>query len=301
MVEFCRNNTDSLNTVSDIFVKTCDFLKDITIDFEIEACELCSKFLKKDKPFLHFSQDIVVKADCIALQDALSLRVKGVPLQYILGEWDFYGKSFIVGEGVLIPRADTETLIDAVLDCQYITDFVKNSDNILNVLDICSGSGCIAITLERELSKILKNTVNVTAIEKSEIAFEFLTKNIELHKSNVQTILYDALDIDNIKLNEFDIIVSNPPYIKPCDITMLQKEVSFEPYMALDGGDDGLFFYRELTKKYSSLLKNNGQLFFEIGFGQEFDVKEILIENNLKNICFYNDMCGIIRIVSATK
>lgn len=298
MVELSRNNTNC----SKIYQNVCEILKEISVDYELEASELCCKYLKIDKAFLRFSQQNIEESDCIALQEAIQSRVKGIPLQYVLGEWDFYGSSFYVGDGVLIPRADTEVLIDNVLSCKYLSDIINN-DNIktLEVLDICAGTGCISITLERELSKITKNSVNVTAIEKSELAFTYLNKNINHHKSNVRAILDDAIMIDCKKLGEFDIIVSNPPYIKPSDILLLQKEVQFEPKMALDGGEDGLYFYRELTEKYTKLLKNDGELFYEIGIGQENDVKNILIDNNLKNVCFYTDLCGIIRVVSATK
>ncbi len=290
MVELCRNITKC----SELYAQVCIILKDISIDFDFEAQELCSKYLKVDKAFLRFSELEIDENNLLDLQNAIDLRVKGMPLQYILGEWDFYGNSFYVGEGVLIPRADTEILIESVLQCEF------NSKTI-NVLDICAGTGCISITLQRELSKFTKKQVNVVAIEKSDLAFEYLTKNIIRHNSTVSTILEDAFDIDCKKLGEFDVIVSNPPYIKPSDILLLQKEVQFEPKMALDGGDDGLYFYRELTKKYTKSLKNGGLLFYEIGIGQENDVKNILIDNNLKNVCFYKDLCGIIRVVSANK
>lgn len=301
MVELCRNNTNGILICNEIYTQVCCILKDISLDYEIEANELCCKFLKVDKAFLRFSQEIIKEEDCIALQNAIQSRVKGIPLQYILGEWEFYGEKFLVGEGVLIPRADTETLIDSISTSEYVQNFVDNS-NKFSVLDICSGSGCIAITLERVLQKKLQcSTLEVTAIEKSEDAYVYLKKNIELHNSKVKVLLEDALKLDKIKLGMYDIIVSNPPYIEKEEISNLQKEVQYEPKMALDGGEDGLYFYRELTKKYTKFLKSGGTLYYEIGIGQENDVKNIFLENNLYNVCFCQDMCGIIRVVSATK
>ena len=214
-------------------------------------------------------------------------RAEGYPLQYIVGSWEFYGREFLVGEGVLIPRADTETLIDTVK---------KLSDKNPTVVDLCSGSGCIAITLEKELN------ATVYALEKSEKAFEFLKKNIKLNQSKVSPKLCDVLNENSLcDLPEFDFVVSNPPYIKTDEIKSLSKEVGFEPEMALDGDADGLKFYREITRLWKDKIKNGGYLVYEIGYTQAQEVSEILVENAFVNVTTVFDVAKNPRVVYAQK
>ncbi len=216
-------------------------------------------------------------------------RVDGYPLQYIVGSWGFYGRDFAVGEGVLIPRADTETVIDVAK-----TLFDKNSK--IKVIDLCSGSGCIAITLEKELN------AKVYALEKSETAYEYLVKNIELNKSTVTPMLCDVLDEEPIKgFAEVDLIVSNPPYIKTSEISALSKEVSYEPVMALDGEEDGLKFYRKITRTWKKTLKNDGYLIFEIGNTQADEVQKILEDNAFCEVTIVYDLAKNPRVVYARK
>lgn len=210
----------------------------------------------------------------------------GYPLQYVLGKWEFFGYDFKVGEGVLIPRQDTETL------CEEIIKFIGNKQG-LNILDLCSGSGCIAITIDK---KCPNN--NIYAIEKSDLAFEYLTDNIKLNNSCVKAIKSDVLDMKSFdNLPKFDIIVSNPPYLTKQDMENLQKEVTYEPEMALYGDDDGLFFYENITRLWKSKLKIDSALFFEIGINQDNDVYKILLKNNFINVCKIYDLCGIIRVI----
>ncbi len=222
----------------------------------------------------------------IAAVDAvLQRRLLGEPLQYILGEWTFFGRPFAVGEGVLIPRADTETLVETAISAAKPMQNPK-------IADLCSGSGCIAVTLSLELG------VQVDAYEKSELAFSYLLKNIEKNSANVNAIPYDVLQAPQEK---YDLIVSNPPYLTKEDMAHLQKEVSFEPEMALFGGDDGLDFYRAITNEWKNTLNENGWLFYEVGAGQADDVSAILAENGFADICTYKDLCGIIRVVGGKR
>lgn len=214
-------------------------------------------------------------------------RIEGYPLQYIVGSWEFYGREFAVGEGVLIPRADTETLIDTA---------IKLAEKDLTIVDLCSGSGCIAITLEKELN------AKTYALEKSEEAFAFLKNNIELNGSDVAPILCDVLDENSLSnLPEFDLIVSNPPYIKTGEIKTLSKEVGFEPEMALDGDTDGLKFYREITHLWKDKIKNGGYLIYEIGYTQAREVSDILIENGFTNVTTICDIAKNPRVVYGQK
>lgn len=224
------------------------------------------------------------------ISEMIKKRAENYPLQYILGEWEFYGLPFKVGEGVLIPRQDTETLVDTVLE------YCKNKSEI-KIIDLCSGSGCIAITLE-------KNTLNsdVYAVEISDNAYKYLDENISLNNSSVKAVKGDVLSEKTALLFEnADIIVSNPPYLTKEDMENLQKEVSFEPEKALFGNNDGLEFYRLIPKIWNKCLKKGGLMAFEIGIGQENDVIEFMKQNGFVNIETQKDLAGIVRVVCGVK
>lgn len=210
------------------------------------------------------------------------------PLQYIIGEWGFYGGTYKVGPGVLIPRADTETLIDTALD------FLKGRDSV-DVLDLCTGSGCIAISIARE-----KKGARVTAAEKYEAAMHYAKENAKINKvDNVELVLGDVFEGVAAE-GQYDLIVSNPPYIPPNEMSITSPEVAFEPETALLGGEDGLDFYRAIAKNYKKALKSGGMLAFEVGINEENKVKEILKENEFQNIAFKKDANGINRVVFGT-
>lgn len=194
--------------------------------------------------------------------ELVNRRKSGEPLQYILGEWEFYGLHFKVGEGVLIPRSDTEILVDYVLEN-------KASDNPV-IYDLCSGSGCIGIAVAKNMPES-----EVYMAEKSELAYEYLLKNIKLNKTqNTKPYLKQIPDVLD-DLPDADIIISNPPYIKTDELPTLQKEVQFEPSMALDGGEDGLDFYRMLKEYAFPKLKKGGYIIMECGDTQAREVAEI--------------------------
>lgn len=212
-------------------------------------------------------------------------RIKsGEPLQYVLGKWDFYESEFYVGEGVLIPRPETEELVDLAVKS------AKEYESPI-IYDLCSGSGCIGISIAKKIPYS-----RVFCIEKSEDAFAFLSRNAN-SIDNV-TIINDDI-CNDIDLPIADIIVSNPPYIKSSDISSLQNEVQYEPKMALDGGEDGLFFYRVINDKWSSKLKDNGILLLEIGNEQGRDIVDAL--NNFSSVSVLKDMYGNDRMVVAKK
>ena len=212
-------------------------------------------------------------------------RAQGYPLQYILGEWEFYGLPVKVGEGVLIPRQDTETLVETVLKKSRIDNPV--------IIDLCSGSGCIALALEKELS-----AKQVYAVEKSEAAAKYLRENVSLNGSAASLITGDCLDSFIVNsLPTADIIVCNPPYLTAEDMHKLQTEVTHEPAEALFGGDDGLDFYRDITRTYKTKLSHNGMLAFEVGYTQAEEVMEILIQAGLEDVRSFEDYCGVKRAV----
>ncbi|MCH5207454.1 MAG: peptide chain release factor N(5)-glutamine methyltransferase [Oscillospiraceae bacterium] len=219
----------------------------------------------------------------------LERRLSGEPLQYILGEWEFYGLPFKVGKGVLIPRQDTELLVDIT------KEFLNNFPGGESVLDLCAGSGCIGISLAKYCN------AEAVLVEKSPEAFEYLRRNIALNgvEEKCRAVLGDCLD-EYSEYGEFSAIVSNPPYLTISDMKNLQREVRFEPEIALYGGDDGLDFYRRLLKVHAKNVKKNGLFAVEIGIGEEKPVMEIFRENGLEPSC-EKDLNGIYRVVYAVK
>ncbi len=219
------------------------------------------------------------------LFSAAEKRAKGYPLQYLIGNWEFFGRKFFVGEGVLIPRPETELLCETVL--KYFSRTMPPK-----IVDLCSGSGCIAITLAKELSG-----ADVTAVELYKGAFEYLERNNAFHGNCVKTALRDALE----PFEKFDCVVSNPPYITGEEMKELQTEVTFEPKTALFGGTDGLDFYRAIAKNWFEHLNEGGLIAFEIGDTQGEAVKNFLTENGYKNAAVIKDYENRDRVVTAIK
>ena len=180
---------------------------------------------------------------------------KGVPLQHITHSQEFMKMNFYVNEDVLIPRPDTEILVEEVIK------IAKNIDRP-KILDLCTGSGAIAISIEKNLAN-----AEVFAVDISEKALEVARKNANRLEANIKFIKSNLFN--NLKKMKFDIIVSNPPYIKKEDIKLLSSEVQREPEIALDGGSDGLEFYRKITKQAIEYLKFKSYLCFEIGYDQK--------------------------------
>lgn len=212
-------------------------------------------------------------------------RVSRYPLQYILGEWSFYGLDFYVGEGVLCPRPDTEVLVDTALE------FLKNKPEA-TVIDLCSGSGCIAVAVAKNSSAA------VSAVEKYDVPFAFLEKNIKRNGAKVTAI---KEDIYAFTPNEkYDLILSNPPYISAAEMDTIDAETAYEPDTALYGGEDGLSFYRHIAEKWTKCLKSGGMLAVEVGINQAEAVSGIFRAAGLKNIGSANDLSGIQRVVFGT-
>lgn len=218
--------------------------------------------------------------------ELVNQRAGHIPLQHLVGTQEFMGLTFKVNENVLIPRQDTELLVENVADC------LGNGER--TVLDMCTGSGCIAVSIDR-LSKDSK----VTAVDISEKALEVAQENNRFNNANVTFIQSDLFT--NVT-GRYDIIVSNPPYIRTDEIPKLMEEVkSHEPVMALDGMEDGLYFYKKICNEASDYLNDNGKIFFEIGYDQGDDVSEILRQNRFCNIEVLKDLSGNDRVVIARK
>lgn len=213
-------------------------------------------------------------------------RLSRFPLQYLLGEWSFMGFPLSVGEGVLIPRDDTEVCVGLALE------YLRDKPNA-RIIDLCSGSGAIAVALEK-----LANA-EVTAVELSEKAFKFLQENIIKNNCRIRAVRDDITTCHSLfEDGSFDLIISNPPYIKTGDLAALQPEVRFEPETALDGGGSGLIFYREITAKWSRKLKSGGALVFELGEDQADPVAAIMKEQGFTDITTSRDFGGCERAIS---
>lgn len=211
------------------------------------------------------------------------------PLQYIFGEWDFYGRSFNVGPGVLVPRADTEIL------AEHCLKFLKTV-NSPEILDLCAGSGCIGITLGKECE-----SANVLMIEKYKEAILYAQKNIERNKAqNVKISQGDVLKKVAAD-KKYDLIVSNPPYIPIDEMNTISPETKFEPETALIGGEDGLKFYKAIIENYKDSLNEGGMLAFEVGINEYKEVSDLMEDAAFKKIEVINDLGSIQRVVSGIK
>lgn len=237
------------------------------------------------------------KADAenaVRFLDAVKKRSEGYPLQYLLKSWTFMDCEFTVGEGVLIPRDDTEV---CVREC--MSRMEKSRMTAPVIIDLCSGSGAIAVSLAKKYPDAY-----IIAAELSEKAYGYLLENIEINSCAgiIHPVRADIAELYNeYEDGYFDVIISNPPYIKTDELPTLQKEVQFEPKIALDGGSDGLFFYRIIAEKWLSKLKKGGIISLEIGEQQGQDVSSLLKHQGLKETSIIYDISGLERTVISQK
>ncbi len=274
-------------TLNELFQSAKASLSEIGIENAyFETKELFCKTFGKEPVYFDMS-DYADEKNRKAFESLIKRRVKGEPLQYILGEWEFYSLPIKVGKGVLIPRQDTETLVDAAIE------LYKNNCGI-TVLDLCSGSGCIGLALEKNLA-----VKKIVLVENSKSAVDYLKENVTLNSSKAEIVKGSVLDNAVIdRLPQADLIVSNPPYLSSSDMENLQREVEFEPKDALFGGEDGLDFYREIAGLYINKLNSGGRVFFEIGIDQGVEVSRILTDAGYKNVRIIKDMCGADRVAT---
>lgn len=277
-------------TVNEIYQSGLKLLENNNIEnSKFEAQSLLQKAFSLDR--VGFIMHKTDKADENCSHNFLKFiekRISGEPLQYILGEWSFMGFDFKVGRGVLIPRDDTEVVVNLCID------FLENRTDKKTV-DLCSGSGAIAVALDKI------SGAEVTAVEIDETAFSYLETNVKENNSSVKPVMADALEIcETFADGELDLIVSNPPYIKSADIETLQKEVRLEPRLALDGGEDGCDFYREIVNRWSRKLKKGGALAFELGENQADAVKVLMTEQGFSDFKISLDFGGAQRAIIGT-
>lgn len=237
----------------------------------------------------------VAEADIKQYSRAIERRSLHEPLQYITGEQEFMGYSFQVNENVLIPRQDTEVLVETVLNSPK----AKMQGCECRILDLCCGSGCIGISLWKQMQKrpeiYAKPLVTLADISKEALQVAGLNKiRLDVEAELIESDLFDKIG------GRYDIIVSNPPYIKSQEVGTLMPEVlNHEPRLALDGAEDGLKFYRTITKQAMQYLEDTGYLFFEIGYNQAEDVRNLLADTGFYNITVVKDLAGLNRVIYA--
>lgn len=260
-------------------------------DSNIIAKELLSYVLKKDKVYLTINSDTALTdTEYAEFTKYIEQIIDGKPLQYITQKQEFMGMEFFMNENVLIPQPDTEILVETVLDiCK------RYGNQSLRILDLCTGSGAIAISLSKILNtQVFASDVSIKALKVAEKNNVMNNTKVEFIESNL---------FEKINGEKFDIIVSNPPYIKNEEIKSLSKQVQNEPYIALAGGEDGLDFYRKIIDEAYKYINKNGYLCLEIGYDQKEDLIKLIkqnenyeYENCIKDLS-NNDRCIIAKIV----
>ena len=278
--------------IFEVLKKGTEILKNNNVDdYEFDAfCLLEETFsLTKTDYFLkRFEAADEQKVKCFF--EYIDRRASGEPLQYILGKWSFMDCEFYVGSGVLIPRSDTEILVETAID------YIKKND-VKVVFDLCAGSGCIGISVARVFPEI-----QVFCVELSDVAFSYLEKNSVLNNvKNVKAIKGDITEIcDGTDIGKIDVLLSNPPYIITSEIETLSREVRKEPVMALDGGEDGFYFYDLISEKWLSSMRRGAFVAFECGETQAIALRE-KVKPFSADIRIHNDLNGIQRVVSFIK
>lgn len=282
------------NTIGSLLVSGYEILKKAEIDsYQLDAQLLLSKTLNESRIFVLTNRDKEVSLEIAkTFFDLIDLRKNKKPVKYILGHCEFMGYDFKIKEGVLIPRPDTEILVETVIS--YI-----EKNKYRKICDVCSGSGIIGITAALEC-----NDIEVLSLDISPVALEVTADNIKdmnLDK-RVKVIYSDLLEYAITNSLKFDLLVSNPPYIKTQEIKSLMEDVkNYEPYEALCGGEDGLYYYRKITEQGVEVINPGGMLAFEIGHDQKYQVSTILKENGFSKIETFKDLSGNDRVVIGFK
>jgi release factor glutamine methyltransferase len=279
--------------IGEILLEAYEILKKVQIEsYLLDSQLLLSKVLNKDKLFIMLNRDFNLSQN----QEEeffrlIKLRESKMPTKYILGECEFMGMNFIVKPGVLIPRPDTEVLVEEVIKHIKEKAYTK-------VCDVCCGSGAIGIAI----AEFIKDS-NVMMYDISYDALDVAKLNIERFDllKRVHGEFSDLLQVAINQNKKFQVIVSNPPYIREAVIPTLMDDVkNYEPYIALSGGGDGLDFYRRITKESLLVLEEGGLLAFEIGYDQKEEVMNILSKSGFKNIECIKDLSGNDRVIKGT-
>jgi len=283
-------------TVKNVLLWTSNyFKKNEILSPQLNAEMIIAKVLNCSRVELYLNYDKLLNPkEREEIRNLVKKRATHYPLQYLLGETEFYGYKFLVDEGVLIPRPETEILVDTVIS--YIKQSNKNN---WNVLDIGTGTGIIPISISKYFSNT-QNKILFVATDISKTALENAKKNIELH--HIQNIQLIQSDTSKDLSGKFDIIISNPPYISEKQFQNLQKEVkNYEPKSALFGGEKGLTYYKKILQNAENFLNKDAKIFFEIGANQKDDMEKIIHKFNYKIIDSIKDYNNLYRVLVLEK
>lgn len=265
------------------------------LDKRIIVKEVCN--LSDTDLIIHKDREIS-DSQCKTILSYAEKRRTGTPLAYVLGHWGFRYNTFLTPEGVLVPRPDTEVLVESVLKCSFSKSSIK-------ILDMCAGTGCIGISCALELAEKYPHiSINLHLSDLSPIAFDCFSKNAKMliHNSRINVFthkgnLFEVFENTDYK---FDLIVTNPPYIPSSVIPMLDKAVQFEPLLALDGGESGLELIEREINAMPSYLSENGIVFMEIGYDQGLAVSALFNDAGFENTEIIKDYGGNDRVVKAS-
>lgn len=281
-------------TYNNLYLDTRKRLKAAGVEMaQLEARELVC--FAADKTREQFFRDLTLYASKEVedrVEELTRRRLSGEPVAYIIGEWEFYGLPLDISREVLIPRSDTEVLAErAILLTRAAGDGAR-------VLDLCAGSGCVGLAVAANAPDC-----RVVLADLSEGALRICKQNVRRNQLNarVTCVQADAMTAPASALWDFDVIACNPPYIPHGDLANLDVSVrDYEPWGALDGGEDGLDFYRAVSARWGTALRLGGTLIFEVGIGQAPDVEQIMAQNGFENIVTHQDTSGIWRVVEGT-
>jgi release factor glutamine methyltransferase len=282
-----------MTTVLEALKKNCKSLLNINIKTaKIDSEIILASVLKTDRINLSTQHNLILnKSQELLMSQLMERRKNKEPVAYILNKKDFWNETYFVDKRVLIPRPETEILIEMVLKK------IKDKSKVLQLLDIGCGSGCLLISCLRELTKSIGIGLDISAdalaVTKINVKNYKLNKRVELHKESIFNFL---------TLKKFDLILSNPPYLSSAEYDNLEIDVkNFEPETALKGGHDGTSHYKKIITFASMSLKKNGLLALELGDQQFFKIKEMLAENSFRVIDKYRLINGEIRCILASK
>ena len=280
-----------MKTYNDIYLQARNALREHGIEgYSLEARLLVATAAGKTAQELLRDLSLYTTPEMAAkVADLTERRIAGEPVAYITGAWEFYGLPMVITTDVLIPRMDTELLVDAA------KELLNGHKMDARVLDLCCGSGCIACAIGHELP-----ATRLVAVDISANALEVCRKNIAANRLSSRAICMqaDATASPPLSMGQFDMIVSNPPYIRSADMRKLDPSVrDFEPSWALDGGKDGLKFYKAIIKYWKAPLRPGGYLLFEVGEGQAESVKEMMLTGGFRAVSSKFDTIGVERVV----
>ena len=277
-------------TYNELYISTRAALKRAGVEaYSLEARLLVSHAVGKSKEaFLRDLRLYTSTENEQKINALLQRRLTGEPLAYLIGEWEFYGLPIKVTPDVLIPRMDTEVLVETAVNA------LVGRKMDARILDLCSGSGCIGCAISHELP-----AARLVMVDISDRALEVSKQNLRLNRQNRTICLKaDALAKPPMSIGTFDLIVSNPPYVPSFEILTLDSSVrDYEPLGALDGGEDGLMFYRAIVRHWTQILRPGGWLMFEVGEDQADAVMALMTEEKYTDVTALEDTAGIRRVV----